>query len=254
MRRARPLLSDTFHLIEVAYPHIPHWNLPDFAAALEDLLNRLGIAHAHLAAESFGSLVGWEFVLTRPERVQSLTLVGGFSRPPVKPGVHLARWGLAATPTSVFETGINLYCALRHGKRGVQEGDIAQRPYPAARTRGGRLATVNRLRLIGESDYRERLPAIGVPVRYVGGARDLVVPVRREIRTLEAALPSVSEFEAKLIPGAPHMIIATHPEQTAEQIAQWVRESEADKRAKGEIRGENNAEQKDRHERIVSGG
>lgn len=222
---ARPLLQRSFHFVEIAYPRVLDWRLEDFAGALERLMNQLGIARAHLIGESFSSLVGWEFTLTRPERVASYTLVGGFAQPP-GPKVHFARAGLSLLPTAVFESGVNLYCALRRAQPGVEDENASTRtpPYPAVRTRGGRLAAVNRLRIICDADYRRRLAEVNIPVRYIGGGWDIIVPVRREIATLEANLPKAAGFESHLIPRASHVIAATRPEETAERITAWTTE------------------------------
>jgi len=92
---ARPLLSEGLRLVEAAYPRVEHWSLEDFGEALEALLDRLGLESAHLVGESFGSLVAWQFGLSRPERVRSLILVGGFSQPPSFRRAALARRALA---------------------------------------------------------------------------------------------------------------------------------------------------------------
>ncbi len=232
--RARPLLSQSLNLVEIAYPRIADWEIEDFVRAVEAILDEIKADQVHVVAESFGSLVGWELTLRQPRRVKSLTLVGGFVQPPGVPKVGLARWGLSALPTPIFESGIDLYTVLRGRNRrkkpaSPQKAESVESNgvlYPASRTRKGRLALVNRLRLIQSSDYRGRLSEVRVPVRYVGGDWDWIVPVKREIGTLASILPGECRFESHLIPRAPHVIISSHPEPTAERIIGWVREAE----------------------------
>jgi pimeloyl-ACP methyl ester carboxylesterase len=192
-------------------------------------MNDLGIESAHIVGESFGSLVMWQFGIANPERVRSFTLVGGFSRPPRFRVAAAAAAALRSLPTQLFESSIDLYVT---GKSAMGEGresfDLGA--YPATRTLRGRRATANRMSIIQASDFTEQLKEIKFPVRYLGGANDIVVPVRREIATLLAHLPPHCDFRSELVPGAPHAMIASHPQQTAEHLSRWVREIEAKNR------------------------
>lgn len=227
--RARPILTRDFHFVETAYPRIENWSIDDYARALKELLDGLGIESAHIVGESFGSLVAWQFGIANPERVRSFTLVGGFSRPPRFRLATAAAAALKSLPTKLLESAIDLYIA---GKAAVGEHreTFESGAYPATRTRRGRRATANRMTIIQESEFRDQLKEIQFPVRYLGGARDILVPVRREIATLLAHLPPHCDFQSELVAGAPHAVIASHPEQTVEHISRWVRETE-DKRA-----------------------
>lgn len=219
MHRARPLLERRFRLIEVAYPRAPAWTLGDFARALQDLLDSLQLGPVHLIGESFGSLVGWAFGLACPTRVKSFTLVGGFCQPPGVPKVWLAKWGLQLVPTSAFENGMDLYLSLRGDRNGAPSAPgLSRLPYPAVRTRRGRLATAQRMALIGSTDVRGQLDRIRFPVHYIGGGSDSVVPVRREVRTLVNRLHRQCDLRTHLIPRAHHMILATHPQETTDYI------------------------------------
>jgi 3-oxoadipate enol-lactonase len=224
--RARSELIQDFHLVETAYPRVKHWAIADFARSLNALLDHLGIESAHIVGESFGSLVGWQFGVEYPDRVKSFTLLGGFSRPPRFRVAAAAATALKRLPTGVLESGIDLYVA---GKSviGEHREKFDTGAYPATRTPSGRLATANRMSIIQATDFREHLAKIDFPVRYLGGANDIVVPVRREISTLMEHLPPECEFQGELIKGAPHPIIASHPEQTAQQLSHWVHEIEA---------------------------
>lgn len=223
--RARPILGREFQLIETAYPRIEHWSIDDFARALLELLDRLNIETAHIVGESFGSLVAWQFGVLHPSRVRSFTLVGGFSRPPRFGVAALAATALKSVPTRWLESGIDAYVA---GKSALGEhretSDFG--PYPAARTYRGRRATANRMNIIQRVDFREHLGQINFPVRYVGGSRDIIVPVRREIATLVAQLPPHCDFRSQLVARAPHAVLASHPEQTTEHLTRWIRETE----------------------------
>lgn len=233
LARARSLLNAEVRLVEAAYPRLSHWKLEDFARALEELLDALELESAHLVGESFGSLVAWEFGVSRPERVRSLLLVGGFSQPPPFGGAAIARHALSLMPTVLLEAGVDLYVAHQNwrGQHRLPPAEGA-RPYAAVRTSRGRRATANRMQIIQRTDFRPHLPRVAFPVRYIGGEKDRLVSVRREVGTLESHLSPACDFQSRVLPAAPHMIIASHPEQTAAQIKSWVQETETD-RARG---------------------
>lgn len=224
---ARPLLNREFRFIETAYPRIATWSMDDFARALKQLLDDLGIESAHIVAESFGSLILWQFGLTHPKRVRSGTLLGGFSRPPRFRGAAAASVALRAMPTSLLESIIDIYVARRTAL-GEKRDCFEMGAYPAARTRQGRYATANRLVMIQTSDFRNRLREVEFPVRYLGGARDIVVPVRREIATLRAQLPPDCDFRSELVAGAPHAMIPSHAEEIVRHLRRWIHEIEAE--------------------------
>ena len=230
--RARPLLSRDFHLVETAYPRVDSWSIDDFAGALKDLLDGLGIESAHIVGESFGSLVGWQFGIAHPDRVRSYTLVGGFARSPRFRVAAAAAAALKSIPTGMLESAIDLYVAGKSAL-GEHRETFDTGAYPATRTQRGLQATANRMSIIQRTDFRGLLHQVRFPVRYVGGARDIVVPVRREIATLIAHLPPHCDFQSELLSGAAHNIIASHPRETVEQITRWVREAEL-KRAEDE--------------------
>lgn len=224
---ARPRLNAKVRLIEAAYPRVDHWTLNDFADALDALLDDLGLQSAHVVGESFGSLVGWQFGLTRPDRVRSFVLIGGFSQAPNRRSVRSAKWALRLLPTFAFEKGIDTYVSYksRKGERRPSHGPEIP-PYPAARTRRGKRATMNRMTIVQRTDFRGHLDKVTFPVRYIGGEMDRVVPVHRELATLAELLPPHCEFDARLLARAPHAIIASHPEETSAHICDWVSEIE----------------------------
>ena len=224
---ARPGLSGSLRLIEAAYPRTSEWQLADFSRSLAEMLDRLGLESVHLIGDSFGSLVAWRFGLDWPQRVRSVVLVGGFSRPPRFRVAAAARWALHVTPTSFLEKGIDTYVLYKRQKGEARHASqAALPPYPATRTHRGRRATVNRMAIIQRTDLREELSKVDFPVRYVGGAADLIVPVRREIATLRRRLGERCQFQSHIIPAAPHTIIASHPHDTAEYIVESITQIE----------------------------
>ena len=229
---ARTHLSRETRLIEVAYPRNAAWTLADFSNALRRLLDRLNLTSVHVAGESFGSLVAWETAFGHPELIKSLLLVGGFAQPPAYRVATSAKWALRGMPTFVLETGIDIYVYykdLKGERRLGRRSGVS--PYPAVRTRKGKLATASRMGIIERTDVRERLHRLQQPVRYIGGDSDSVIGVHRELSTLRQHLPPHCEFKSELIQDAPHAIIASHPEHTARTLTRWILDIEQSREA-----------------------
>lgn len=231
--KARNQFDHHCELIEVAYPLFDHWTLEHYADALLHMTHELDLHQFHVIGESFGSLVGWQFGLMHPSRIRSLTLVGGFSQ---APGMYMAAsagLGLSVLPAVAFDKIVDAYVAYKTAQ-GEPRTAAGVKAYPGVRCNRGQSATANRMRLIQSTDFTKDLPRVSFPVRYIGGSKDRVVPVNREIRTLEQLLPEKADFEYFLIPAAPHAIIASHPEQTATKIIQWIEQIEDQRTCQGQ--------------------
>lgn len=228
LERARDHLRAHHRLIEVTYPRPPEWSLADHARALEDLLDTLELDSAHLLAESFGSLVGLEFGLSRPERVRSLIMVGGFCRPVAGGRAMLARGALGTLPSSWLDRGLQFVASLNEAGEDLEdELGWAAIPRVASQSPRGRRAAANRLAIIGRTDFSRRLGEIRFPVRYIGGSADAVVPVLGEVGLLRRRLNPRSGFQSHIIPLGPHSILMSEAAQTAGRVRRWVSEIEA---------------------------
>ena len=225
MDQARPLLAEKLQLVEVAYPLFDSWSLQHYAEALGALLDTLKIDSAHIIGESFGSLVAWQFGMIAPTRIRSHILVGGLCRAPGLFRAATAQAGLSVLPPFAFSMIVDGYIAYKNVKGEPREVS-GVKAYPAVRESRGQKATANRMRLIQQTDFRQQLSTVRFPVRYIGGSRDRVVPVSREVHTLEQELPESSSFKSHLLVNAPHAILASDPEATVSDIVQWISEIE----------------------------
>lgn len=228
--KAGGAIARHYDLTEIAYPLMDDWTLEHYADALLHLMDDLDIDSAHIIGESFGSLVGWQFGLNHPSRIRSHILVGGLVRAPALFRAATARIGLSTIPAPAFARIVDNYVSFKQISNPSMAA-VGVKAYPAVRDDRGMRATANRMRLIQKCDFRSQLAVIDFPVRYIGGSRDWVVPVKREILSLREALPSRRTFQSHVIPGAPHSILASHPELTVKYIIQWLDEIERSRQA-----------------------
>ena len=230
--KARPKFAQHCELIEVAYPLFDNWSLEHYASALLHLVRDLKLDSFHLVGESFGSLVGWYFGLHHPSKLRSFILVGGFTQPPGMYMAATAGFGLSFVPTVAFNKIVDTYVSYKSAK-GETRIASGVKAFPGVRGDRGQKATANRMRLIQATDFTNDLPNVTFPVRYLGGEKDRIIPVAREVRTLNKLLSDKVEFDSYLIPGAPHMIIASHADQTVSKIGQWIEQIEETQQVEG---------------------
>lgn len=227
MWRIRELLNQKLRLVEIAYPRAPEWSLDDYTARLFDLFESQNIASAHLLAESFGSLVGWDFALKHPGRVRSLILAGGFCSTPGRLRVAMAWLFQKLVPSALLDRMIDCYLVFLIRKRLPKDAFSPEDFFPSSRTRRGHQAIARRLEIIKRTDVRKLLGGLRLPILYLGGSLDLVVPVRREIRCLSRNLHENCAFRPVLLKGAPHAIVPARFREVTGLITDWIAEQEA---------------------------
>lgn len=228
MGELRPLLTGRARLVEVAYPHASAvWGLSDYAARLRAQFLRLELPPAHLLAESFGSLVALRYAMRHRECVRSLILAGGVTRSPGALRMALMRALFAVFPVGMIDRMVERF--RRELPRRGHDPALFQclgELFPAGRSARGKRASQRRLEIVQRADLRPGLGELRLPVFYLGGGRDSVVPVRREIKTLRKRLPAESRFRSELLPKAPHPILPARPRECAELIGGWIAECE----------------------------
>lgn len=226
LNRTRLHLSRHFRLVELSYPQRAEWDLADYADAAEERLTELGLGPVHLLGESFSSLVCWELLRRHPRRALSLTLAGGFCQPPHPRGLRLLALGFGVLPGALWNRGVEAYCMSLAWRARPVAGDAQQEPlFFAARGRRGLRAMRKRLAIIQSADFRSLLGELTLPVGYIGGGSDPIVPVRREIETLRRGLPAACRFRWRLVDGAPHPILPARPVECTRFIVDVVRGS-----------------------------
>ena len=230
----RRAIAGRVRFVEFTYPCTTEWSLADYAREVMAALTAAGITRGWLLAESFGSQVAWALlqgVKSSESEVQSqfmvegLILAGGFVRHPVIAGVKAAEKFCASAPPwtlRLFLWAYPKYARFRHRRAPETLADIAEfvrrRQEP-----GDREAMTQRLSLIANADFRELARRTILPVFSLTGFWDPIVPwwpvrswLRRECPGWRAD---------KLIFRADHTVLATQPDDSAQQVLAWLDEN-----------------------------
>ena len=212
-------------------PDSPGYTLRDLVADAVGVLDRLGIARAHVAGLATGGFIAQLLALEHPSRVASLVLIG---TRPVAPGpvdddlpehspAIMAAFGSAppvdwTDRTSILDGAVamaRVFAGSPHfdaAEARARAAGVLDRcgPHPAS-ARNSLMGTVF-AKLDCTPRWRERLPEITAPTLVVHGAADPFFPVGNA-RALAAEIPGatlrVLEGVGAELPRRAHVEVAT---------------------------------------------
>jgi pimeloyl-ACP methyl ester carboxylesterase len=220
----RRAVEGRVRFVEFAYPRTAAWSLHDYAREVYDALQAEDITHGWLLAESFGSQVAWAMGRLDPSSFATagLILAGGFVRHPFIGGVKLARRFCAGAPPWMLRAllwAYPKYARFRHRRAPETLADIAEfvrrRQEP-----GDREAMAHRLNLVATADFREVARSVRVPVFFLSGFWDPIVPWWPVRSWLPRECPGWRGD--KVLFRADHTVLATQPQASARQVLAWM--------------------------------
>ena len=156
---------------------------------------------------------------------QGLILSGGFVRHPVNWAVRLAGQVSGAMPlrcVKLFCVAYASYAKFRHKHAPETLASIGE--FVANRTQeSDRRAIVHRYAIIADNDLRSVARQFALPVYYLAGLVDPLVPWPFVRRWLRRNCPGYRG--GKMIWRADHNVLGTAPKKSAEQILAWISET-----------------------------
>ncbi len=191
-------------------PGLP--GLEGLASALRDALRGAGVARAHCAGHSMGSLICQYLAAETPDLVASLTLFGPILEPP-----QAARQGLKERAEAARSQGMaGIADAVSNGS--VAAASREANPVAAAFVR----ESLMRQDPAGYASHCEALSvaeaaqhsAIHCPTLLVAGEADPVAPVAMA-QALQAA---IADATLEVIPGIAHWMMVEAPQRSAELL------------------------------------
>ena len=198
-----PTAEQLMQLCDVYAPDLPGYgksykprrvlNLPELADALAEWMETIGIAKAHLMANSFGCQILVEFALRHPQRVDRLVLQG----PTVDPEAR-----------SLGRQLLRLIINSRREQPAL--GRITRADYRAAGVRRA-WATI---KMALADPIEQKLPHVQARALVVRGEKDPIVPQS----WAERAAQLLPHGELCVIPGAAHTLNYSAPRQLVTAI------------------------------------
>ena len=206
--RYRVLRYDLRGQLQSGKPEAPSYPMPQHAADLAALLDRLGIARAHLVGLSYGGAVAQHFALDYPQRLDKLVLAATLAwSDPVNDAIADS-WEAAAhsaDPALRFDIGLPLtfganYLQQQADRISLLREFACRQPWqPLARLVSGMRA----------HDVRARLATVRAPTLVLVGEDDRFTPLYHA-RRLASLIPAA---RLTVVPGSGHALPLELPQQ-----------------------------------------
>lgn len=197
----------------------PTPTLSDYAGPLLQVLDRLDVERAHVVGHSMGALVALAFALDSPSRTASVVALNGVHRRSTEQraavGLRLAQLrehGVASTLDATLARwfGDPVPAPLTAAAAAVRGHLLAVDPTGYARTYA--------LFATADDAHADRLRTLRMPALFATGAHDAnSTPAMSEAMAREAPLG-----EARIVPGAGHMMTVTHTDAVDALLAHWL--------------------------------
>ena len=199
--------------------------IADMADDVAGLLDGLEIERAHLLGLSMGGMIGQEFALRHPDRLNRLVLSGAGGAPARSAFDPIRIWAWMKShdgsgETFAAEQFVWLFSTsfLRNDAAVTQTLSLlASNPNPVTPTAYGRQAVAYL-----QHDVLDRLRAIRAPTLVVGGEQDLLTPpwILEEVAR---AIPG-AEFRMLRGDGASHLLPLERPDEFNQLVANFLSE------------------------------
>jgi len=207
-----PLLKPYFRLQIITYPDLDKFN--DY---VDCALSQLPTASEYsLIAESFSGPVALALMAHRPDMIGPSVLSSTFARSPLAELTRMSNY----IPDQMFSIGALGQFILDVYE--VEDEDFSEtQPLPLNVTEQlDGVLLKNRIGALSRIDISALLPGIEVPILYLRGIQDRIVSENDAV-VLQTHLPNIRRVDFD----APHLLLQTRPQESAELILQHVRQA-----------------------------
>ncbi|MFZ9038512.1 MAG: alpha/beta fold hydrolase [Gammaproteobacteria bacterium] len=207
-----PFLQPHFNLVIVTYPDLDSFS--EYIDCARSQLPRTG--NFSLLAESFSGPVAMAIMAERTGRIDPSVLSSTFARSPLTALTRMA----AYVPEQMFSIGaLSDFCLDVYEVSDEDFSETQPLPLNVTEQLDGVLLR-HRISILSRIDVSALLPKIEIPILYLHGTQDRIVS-ETDASILQSYLPDVNRIDID----APHLLLQTRPQQSAELIFNHLRAS-----------------------------
>jgi pimeloyl-ACP methyl ester carboxylesterase len=196
-------------------------SVQDMARDVVDVMNALSLSSAHIIGCSLGGMIGLGVCLLDQTRVRSLTMInssiGGNLYPRISIKAVVGLLTSAASSRDVYVQAANYLIA---GVSEERRNWILEQWRRFDQTEAPSFKVINQqLLAAARFQVKDRLKEIQVPILIYNSRDDVFVPIVNSA-LLHAHLPS---SRLKIVPLGGHEVMVSRPEETAQDIGDFIR-------------------------------
>lgn len=224
-------LKDDFEVVSVTLPAFgltgprpdSDYSIPAYVDFVEAFAKKAGLEQFHLAGNSLGGLIAWEYALAHPDRIQKLVLLNasGWPREREMPlAMRLARKPVfkqllqRITPKALFRKSLREVYADPNRISDT----LVDRYFDLFLREGNRRAYVQRLNQSYQPDPNQ-LSGLDISTLILWGEQDAWIPVSDAYRFDEV----IPNSQLLIYPDAGHVPMEEWPVRTAEDVRAFLR-------------------------------
>ena len=192
------------------------WTLDRVIADFVNLMESLGIERFHLAGAKIGGVIGRAFAARRPDRLQTLTIVG--SPPPIRADQHTQADRIREVEEQGIEHWARRSMAARLGKSFPPEGVEWWIQYMA---RTPVSSEVSFLKTLNFSDITADVPRIQCPTLVIHTEGSGLASVA----DTQAWVDKIPNSTLVVLPGDSFHVAATHADASAQAMLEFLRKN-----------------------------
>ncbi len=213
--RQAPLLASAFNVVAFPLPDKRQATMHDLIDDLVALITEVSNDPVILCGESFGGALSMSLALQRPDLVEGLVIVNSFPYLDNRIELAIAPRVIKLVPWAAMPF-IRRFTEFRLHSAHVLDEDLREF---RTRMRGiQRDGYIRRLEIIADYDIRDRLGELSMPVLFLAGTDDRLVPSARWARYMGDRVPGA---EVVLLDGYGHCCLINHDLDLGTLVGQW---------------------------------
>lgn len=197
------------------------YEVADDTHFLARFLQALDITHAHFVGSSLGGRIAWQYALTHPEQVHTLTLINalGYEQESWPPAIQLGQWPVFDTlmeyvsPRFMYTLGMHDIYANTE----LITQDLVDRYYELSRYTGNLAAFTRRVKARLDQDATQ-IKGIRQPTLILWGQEDKYFPVENAYRFQQ----DIPRATIKTYASVGHLPMEELPKRSAQDFMRFV--------------------------------
>jgi len=213
--RQVPLLAERFNVVAFPLPDDPDMEMDDLVEDLARLITEVSTDDVLLCGESFGGALSLSLALKHPELVAGLVIVNSFPIIRSRWKLYLGPWLLRMVPWMAMPIARRFTEAKLHSPH-AHPDDI--REFRERSKAIGKRGYLKRIKILQGYDIRERLHELELPVLFLAGDCDKLVPAVEEASFMAERMPIA---EVRILKGYGHVCLINHDLDLLDFVGPW---------------------------------